>query len=239
MTALSKTGARMLAKAEDVIERGLSGFMEVGAALEQIRDGRLYRQDYETFEAYCRGRWDMSARRARQLMDAMEIGTIVPIANEAQGRELAGLDPEEVIEVYEAAQADGDVTAKSLATARDRKHPKIAGEGEPGVAEQEPAAPVANASAGRDVVPSSSVSDSEPEQAPPAPATVGGTEGYRAAATKARSMVRSHLLTLDPERVIATADEPDHWREFSADVRSWLDDIDSHLAGPRLKAVQG
>lgn len=70
------------------------------------------------------------------------------------------------------------------------------------------------------------------------PVPVDPTLGYRATATAARSKVRDSLLTLDPERVIATTDEPDHWRQFSDDLHAWLARLDEQIAGPRLKAVQ-
>lgn len=80
---------------------------------------------------------------------------------------------------------------------------------------------------------------SDPSPAPKvAPPPVDPILGYRATATAARSKVRDSLLTLDPARVIRTADEHDHWREFSKDVRAWLDALDADLEGPRLKAVQ-
>ena len=44
---------RRLAELELVIERGLKTFVEVGAALLGIRDGRLYRETHATFEDYC------------------------------------------------------------------------------------------------------------------------------------------------------------------------------------------
>jgi hypothetical protein len=37
---------------ENVIERGLSTFVEVGNALLEIRDSKLYRETHPTFEAY-------------------------------------------------------------------------------------------------------------------------------------------------------------------------------------------
>jgi hypothetical protein len=43
---------------ERVIESGLRTFVEVGEALMEIRDQRLY-QD-ATFEDYCRERWGIS-----------------------------------------------------------------------------------------------------------------------------------------------------------------------------------
>lgn len=123
MTALSKTGARMLAKAEVVIERGLSTFLQVGDALANINDGRLYREEYDTFEAYCRGRWAMSARRARQLMDAAQMGTMVPISNERQARALKEAD--DPAEVYAEAEKRGDTTSAGIGrVVAERKNPR-------------------------------------------------------------------------------------------------------------------
>ncbi len=38
---------------EGVIRRGMQTFIEVGAALEEIRSRRLYEPDYDSFESYC------------------------------------------------------------------------------------------------------------------------------------------------------------------------------------------
>jgi hypothetical protein len=42
---------------EIVIESGWQTFVQVGLALAQIRDGRLYKEEYHTFQAYCRLKW--------------------------------------------------------------------------------------------------------------------------------------------------------------------------------------
>lgn len=95
--ALSKREHRRLADLEAVVERGLATFIEVGTALLEIRDSRLYRETHETFEAYCQEHWGKGRRWAYQLIDAAEVcalahsaGLPVP-ANEAQARELAPL----------------------------------------------------------------------------------------------------------------------------------------------------
>jgi hypothetical protein len=94
---------------EAVIERGLSGFIEVGSALLKIRDSRLYRQSFRTFEQYCRERWGMVASRARQLclaaeaVNNLESVTNVTPANEAQARPLAPLAPEQQREAWSRA----------------------------------------------------------------------------------------------------------------------------------------
>jgi hypothetical protein len=88
-----------LQAAERKIARGLKSFLEVGLALKAIRDQRLYRQHYDTFEQYCTERWDFSRPRAYELCAASEVVTdLSAIAdirflpeNEAQARPLTRL----------------------------------------------------------------------------------------------------------------------------------------------------
>ncbi len=62
--------ADRLAVLEEVIDRGVQTFIDVGNALAEIRDSRLYRQSHGRFEDYLRERWDMSRSRGYQLIDA-------------------------------------------------------------------------------------------------------------------------------------------------------------------------
>jgi hypothetical protein len=71
--ALDKREAMRLSTLEQRIASGLRTFLEVGAALAEIRDNRLYREQSGTFEAYCRERWRMGRRHAYQLIDAAVI----------------------------------------------------------------------------------------------------------------------------------------------------------------------
>lgn len=99
MTALDRTEASRLATLEATIERGLGTFVEVGEALREIRDGRLYREQYGTFEGYCREQWGISRSHAHRTIEAADVAATLPIgnkpANEAQARELARLDGEQ------------------------------------------------------------------------------------------------------------------------------------------------
>jgi hypothetical protein len=70
---IGKTGVSQLAQCEEIIERGLDSFIEVGNALLQIREGRLYREDYDDFETYCQERWEMCGRRAHQLIESAKV----------------------------------------------------------------------------------------------------------------------------------------------------------------------
>lgn len=69
---------RRLEELERVIERGLDTFVEVGLALTEIRDGRLYRQRYSSFEAYLAGEWQMGRSTGYGLIDAAAVAANVP-----------------------------------------------------------------------------------------------------------------------------------------------------------------
>jgi hypothetical protein len=57
----------------EMLEKGLTPFIDVGQALAEIRDKGLYRTSYRTFEAYCKERWGMSWQRAFQLVSAAKV----------------------------------------------------------------------------------------------------------------------------------------------------------------------
>jgi phage N-6-adenine-methyltransferase len=118
--ALSFTESEALAAYERTIAEGLETFVVVGQALLAIRDQRLYRMHYLTFEEYCRERWQLSRSYAYQLMDAATvvrrvsaIADILP-ANEAQARPLTALRPDEQGQVWRRAletAPNGHITA--------------------------------------------------------------------------------------------------------------------------------
>lgn len=95
---LTRQEIKRLKECEDVIEQGLNTFYEVGNALAEVRDSRLYRIKYATFEDYCQERWGMSRRRGYELIAAAAVVENVrncaheEPANEAQARELSKLD---------------------------------------------------------------------------------------------------------------------------------------------------
>lgn len=123
-TALTKYERQDLAECEAVIERALQAFDEFGKALRDIRDRRLYREKYGTFEEYCQARWNVKSSRARQLIAAAtvaeEVATVaaLPPSNEAQTRPLAGLATEERQDAWSYAVAtNGQPTGDQVKTA--------------------------------------------------------------------------------------------------------------------------
>jgi hypothetical protein len=94
VSGLALLDHKRLDELEAVIERGVQTFIEVGKALTEIRDSRLYKQTYNSFETYCKERWGFSRARGYQLIDAAKLSTTVdtPPANERQARALRSAD---------------------------------------------------------------------------------------------------------------------------------------------------
>jgi hypothetical protein len=68
--SLSQRDRSQLEECEEIIGRGLSTFFDVGSALLNIRDKRLYRGAHKTFEMYCRERWGIGRSYAWRLIGA-------------------------------------------------------------------------------------------------------------------------------------------------------------------------
>ncbi|MEU9670353.1 hypothetical protein AB0E25_33230 [Streptomyces bobili] len=119
---LTASESNALSHNEAVIERGIKTFYEVGVALADIRDRKLYRASHRTFEEYCQGRWQMTGSRAYQMIDAANVvSTIVetevqPPANEGQARELGRVPEPERAEVWAETveRTDGKPTAAAV-----------------------------------------------------------------------------------------------------------------------------
>jgi hypothetical protein len=119
--ALTQSDTERLKELESVIERGRKTFIEVGYALAEIRDLRLYRQTHATFEAYCAEQWGWTRQRSYQLMNAATVVKLLPagmstrVDNEATARELAKLEPQEREKVLLAIeQRGGRVTPAAI-----------------------------------------------------------------------------------------------------------------------------
>ena len=115
---------------ENKIASGERSFWQVGRALGLIRDKRLYREGFSSFEDYVASRWDMSVKNAhrlikaakimRNLAESLQIGDTDPMpANEAQVRQLARLSGRDQIKVWrgltqEAGQTGARITAQVI-----------------------------------------------------------------------------------------------------------------------------
>jgi SAM-dependent methyltransferase len=113
-----------LAELERVVEHGLATFVEVGLALAEIRDARLYRETHETFERYLAERWGLSRSRGYRMIEAAKVAELVSpmgdIQNERQARELVPVlrdaGEQAVIEVWRELRDryGDDITAERV-----------------------------------------------------------------------------------------------------------------------------
>jgi hypothetical protein len=103
-------GPDRLAELEQIVQRGLATFREVGAALLEIRERRLYRETHATFEDYCRERWHMPRQHADRYIRSAKVAELMNpigfIPNAAQARELEPLlrEPERMHEAFAEAR---------------------------------------------------------------------------------------------------------------------------------------
>lgn len=120
MNQLTLNEKRTFAECERIIERGKQTFVAVGAALQKIRDQKLYREQYATFEDYCRERWGWSRQRAYQIISAAEVVKSLPaemstmVDTERAARAVASIPKGKRVEVVRAAAQTGRVTAKTV-----------------------------------------------------------------------------------------------------------------------------
>ena len=109
---------------EGIIEREMKSFMDVGNALFTILDRRLYREEFKTFNDYCKGKWGMGRSYAHYLVSGSKVAANLVSTREdlytpceiqpffeKQIRPLAILDPGQQCDVWEEAvrSADGKV----------------------------------------------------------------------------------------------------------------------------------
>lgn len=80
--SLTVSESATLGRLEQVISKGIQSFVEVGNALLQIRDHKLYRLRHKTFESYCQEKWGIGRRQANNLISAVEVvgdlGSAIP-----------------------------------------------------------------------------------------------------------------------------------------------------------------
>jgi hypothetical protein len=122
-TSIIQMDKMRLTELETIVQRGIQTFIEVGEALEEIRDGSLWRlhSKYATWSDYLDQRWHFGSSRARQLINGarfarrIEDVTGVTLPNERVTREINSVIrqyPEEIqsLALEMAAKRGGMVT---------------------------------------------------------------------------------------------------------------------------------
>lgn len=106
-----------LSELESIIERGLKDFARTGAALEEVREKKLYRAHYKTFDDYCQDRWGMTRSYAdRLILSSRTVANLTPTgvtpalyvepASESQIRPLTNLPTPVQQQVWQKAVED-------------------------------------------------------------------------------------------------------------------------------------
>lgn len=104
-----------------IVRRGMQTFVEMGAALREIRDSGLYTEHAENFEEFVAAEFGFSRPRAYQLIAAAgvveEMSTQVDIlpTSERQVRALLDAPPEHRAEAWKDAQTEGGEQPKPAA----------------------------------------------------------------------------------------------------------------------------
>ena len=121
MEAISIAESRELDECERDIAEGKQSMEKAGKALLRIRDKRLYRNNFKTFEAYCRHRWKWQRSWSYRLISFAEVKMsplATKVSNEAQARELKSIPAEKQPEVLTSAQALAKSESRPM-TAKD------------------------------------------------------------------------------------------------------------------------
>ena len=107
-TDLTTNDDQRLVECEEKIDRSLRSFVDIGDALLEIRESRLYRNSHQNFEQYCQIRWNITKSRANQLISASRLvgnlenedeNGVLP-SSESVARELQRVDADRQHEVW-------------------------------------------------------------------------------------------------------------------------------------------
>ncbi len=123
-TSLNSEEKTRLQELETIVSQDLPTFYEVGIALLEIRNNKLYRSTHKAFDAYCREKWNISKTNVNRCISAIKvIQFLTPMGvknlptNERQVRPLTGLPEAIQLEIWQqavAASPIGNPTAKEV-----------------------------------------------------------------------------------------------------------------------------
>jgi hypothetical protein len=130
-TTLTAAEQEELTQLEAVVKGEWASLLKVGAALKEIRDKRLYRDRFATFNEYCREVWEMSRTHADRQIGAAHVADVltpigVIVQNESVARPMVSLAEDQILTTYQDAQklaGDKPVTAKHVRQAAAKFKP--------------------------------------------------------------------------------------------------------------------
>jgi len=113
--ALTESEKKQREDCEEILERGLATFFQVGLALLTIQNGRLYRETHSSFEQYCHEKWNIGRSYAFRVIGAAERMKLLPEdvnlprpLNEFQMRPFLRLAPDRFPQAWKQAVKTGD-----------------------------------------------------------------------------------------------------------------------------------
>ena len=121
---------------EDVIRENYKSTYELAAAMAEIRNRRLHREFYDTFEEYCKERWKYSRSYCARLADMNEViqdlkeyknSDVMP-RNELQARVFVPLNKDQRITLLKTVKAESKTditTASEFAKFKKRLFPDL------------------------------------------------------------------------------------------------------------------
>ena len=247
---LTQPEADTLDKCEMVIEKGIKTFVQVGKALLTIRDDRLYRTTYGTFEDYCQQRWQLARATAYQLVDAAQvddalnavdqpmsaIADIPKPANEAQARPLAKLLPKPTASPVERDQAKREVRDTWRAAVESAPRGP---DGQPKVTAAHVAETVARRTAA-DVIDEqmrTPIGESNAELDEQLERVMEDSPSRFRANFSAAMSGAVKVMSFSPDRIIEVVDHNDV-HQYIREWRRWCDDIEKRMK-PGLRIVGG
>lgn len=121
---------------EEWIEEGIMAAFSLGKALWEIKSRKLYRAQYTSFEKYCVEKWSISvvhadrqikAAKTSEVLARQPIGCVAPLKNEAQARQVTGLDEKTLVKVATEVKKEfgDDATAEDWNTVREKHAPRV------------------------------------------------------------------------------------------------------------------
>lgn len=113
MKELSKIEQDALRDCEEVIAKGMTNFRDVGEALMRIRDEKLFRQKFGTFEEYCQTTWDFGKRRANQIIAATKVELIESTPQKKSGKKISQSGDRDIENAVLQPSTDSQVRALS------------------------------------------------------------------------------------------------------------------------------
>ena len=126
-TPLTATEARRFAACKKQISEGLQTCFDTGLALTEIRDSKLYREDFNTFDEFCRQTYQFGKAYAYRLIGSSEIKQDIEsrsptaaklITNEQQARALAEVPPGDQVKLLKDLARDGGVVTADAIRAK-------------------------------------------------------------------------------------------------------------------------